>query len=245
VAFFGPLTVDPAYWDGGVAKLLLGPTMEMIDSWGVSHAGLFTFAASAKHVGLYQKFGFWPRFLTAVMSKVVEAEPGAVPAAGAGTVLLSGLSGADRDSALGAARDVTGACYPGLDVSLEITAVLDQGLGDVILTGGGAAGADGVAVCHIGAGSEAGGGVCYIKFGAVRPGAGAEARFTRLLDACYRLAAGHGATSLAAGANAGRDQAWQALTAYGFRSSMQGVAMHRPNSDGYNVPGSWIIDDWR
>jgi predicted N-acetyltransferase YhbS len=249
VAFFGPLTVDPAYWDGGVAKLLLRPTMEMIDSWGVSHAGLFTFAASAKHVGLYQKFGFWPRFLTAVMSRPVESGPDTAPAAGpgAGAAALSGLSGADRDSAIAAARDVTGACYPGLDVSLEITAVLDQGLGDVVLLEGGTGGGgpDGVAVCHIGAGSEAGGGVCYIKFGAVRPGAGAETRFTRLLDACHRLAAGHGATSLAAGANGGRDQAWQALTAYGFRSSMQGVAMHRPNSDGYNVSGSWIIDDWR
>jgi len=28
--------------------------------------GLFTFAHSAKRTGLYQKFGFWPRFLTAI-----------------------------------------------------------------------------------------------------------------------------------------------------------------------------------
>ena len=40
--------------------------------WGTAHAGLFTFAHSQKHVGLYQKFGFWPRFLTAIMSKPVE-----------------------------------------------------------------------------------------------------------------------------------------------------------------------------
>jgi hypothetical protein len=26
---------------------------------------------------------------------------------------------------------------------------------------------------------------------------------------------------------------------------MQGVAMHRPNTDGYNVPSSYVIDDWR
>jgi hypothetical protein len=26
---------------------------------------------------------------------------------------------------------------------------------------------------------------------------------------------------------------------------MQGVAMHRPNTDGYNVPASYLIDDWR
>ena len=45
--------------------------------------------------------------------------------------------------------------------------MLDQNLGDVVLTGAGPL--DGLAVCHIGAGSEAGGGTCYIKFGAARP----------------------------------------------------------------------------
>jgi GNAT superfamily N-acetyltransferase len=240
VAFFGPLSVDPAYWDRGVAQRLLEPTMAMIDAWGVRFAGLFTFAASAKHVGLYQKYGFWPRFLTALMSRPVGPPPAAAP----GT-LMSGLAGADRDAALAAARELTGAVYPGLDVSREITAVLGQGLGDVVLTGAGPGALDGVAVCHIGAGSEAGSGTCYIKFGAARPGPGADARFSRLLGACHRLAAARGAATLAAGANAGRDQAWQVMTGYGFRSSMQGVAMHRPNTDGYSVPASYLIDDWR
>ena len=38
---------------------------------------------------------------------------------------------------------------------------------------------------------------------------------------------------------------WRAMAGYGFRSGMQGVAMHRPNTDGYNVPASYLIDDWR
>ena len=134
VAFFGPLSVDPAYWDRGVAQRLLEPTMAMIDSWGVRFAGLFTFAASAKHVALYQKYGFWPRFLTAIMSRPVLPPPSAAP----GT-LMSGLAAADRDAALAAARELTGAVYPGLDVSREVTAVLGQNLGDVVLTGAGPA----------------------------------------------------------------------------------------------------------
>src|SRR5215471_9645568 len=183
VAFFGPLSVDPSYWDQGVAQRLLEPTMTMIDSWGVRFAGLFTFAASAKHVALYQKYGYWPRFLTAVMSRPVGPPPAAAP-----VTLMSGLAAADRDAALAAARELTGAVYPGLDVSREVTAVLDQNLGDVVLTGAGPGPLDGLAVCHIGAGSEAGGGTCYIKFGAARPGPGAGTRFTALLDACRRLA---------------------------------------------------------
>src|SRR5271157_2846291 len=67
--FFGPLTVRPDLWDRGIAKLLLEPTMDLFNKWGVSRVGLFTFAHSPKHIGLYQKYGFWPRFLTLLMSK--------------------------------------------------------------------------------------------------------------------------------------------------------------------------------
>src|SRR5580698_9344146 len=67
--FFGPLTVLPEYWDRGVAQRLLEATMAIFDKWGVRHTGLFTFAQSAKHVALYQKFGYWPRYLTAIMTR--------------------------------------------------------------------------------------------------------------------------------------------------------------------------------
>lgn len=72
IGYFGPLVVNPDYSDQGIAKQLLEPTMNIFDKkWHTKHAGLFTFAQSAKHVGLYQKFGFWPRFLTMIMSKPV------------------------------------------------------------------------------------------------------------------------------------------------------------------------------
>ena len=74
--FFGPLTVLPEYWDRGVAQRLLEATMTIFDRWGVRHTGLFTFAHSAKHVGLYQKFGYWPRYLTAIMTRTPEAATG-------------------------------------------------------------------------------------------------------------------------------------------------------------------------
>ena len=79
VGFFGPLTVAPEYWDRGVAQRLLDATMDLFEAWGTRHAGLFTFAQSAKHVGLYQKYGFWPRFLTAVMSSPVRPDSGPAP----------------------------------------------------------------------------------------------------------------------------------------------------------------------
>lgn len=239
VGFFGPLTVAPEYWDRAIAQRLLDSTMELFAAWDTRHAGLFTFAHSAKHVGLYQKYGFWPRFLTAIMSKPVEPGPVAGPVS-----TLSSVPDQDLPGVIRAVGELTDSVYPGLDVSVEITSVLTQKLGDTVLVGDGA-GLQAVGVCHIGAGSEAGGGCCYIKFGAVRPGREAARGFGLLLDACQRLAAERGASVLTAGANAGCERAWTALAARGFRPGMQGVAMHRPNDPGYHTSGAYVIDDWR
>src|ERR1043165_9025867 len=72
VGFFGPLKIRPVFWGCGVGKRLMEPIMGLFDKWETRHAGLFTFPHSQKHIGLYQRFGFWPRFLTAIMSKPVE-----------------------------------------------------------------------------------------------------------------------------------------------------------------------------
>ena len=238
VGVFGPLSVAPEYWDRAIAQRLLDATMDLFAAWGTRHAGLFTFAQSAKHVGLYQKYGFWPRFLTAIMSSPVR------PGSGPGSVRLSSVSEAGRAGVVAAVRELTEAVYPGLDVSREIESVRAQRLGDTVLIDDGA-GLQGVAVCHVGAGTEAGSGACYVKFGAVRPGPDAERMFGLLIDACHALAAERGASLLVAGANAGRDRAWRALAGRGFRRDFQGVAMHRPNEPGYSTSDSYVIDDWR
>jgi GNAT superfamily N-acetyltransferase len=238
VGFFGPLTVAPQYWDEAIAQRLLDATMELFAAWGTRHVGLFTFAQSAKHVGLYQKYGFWPRFLTAIMSRPVD------PDSRSASTRLSGIGDEDLAGVMTAVRELTGAVYPGLDLSREIQAVRAQGLGDTVLIHDGA-GLQGVATCHVGAGTEAGGGACYVKFGAVRPGPGAERLFGLLIDACHGLAADLGASVLVAGGNAGRDRAWKVLAGKGFRRDFQGVAMHRPNEAGYSTSDSYVIDDWR
>ena len=239
VGFFGPLTVDPSCWNQGVAQRLMQPTMELFEQWGTRHAGLFTFAESARHVGLYQKFGFWPRYLTAIMSRPVTPPQAPTPAS-----RLSELAADARPGVAAAVRELTDAVYPGLDVTREIDAAATQNLGDTVLLGD-TAGLHGVAVCQAGPGTEAGGGNCYIKFAAVRPGPDAGRHFSLLLDACHQLAADRGASALTAGVNAGRDQAWRALRQLGFRVAMQGVTMHRPNEAGYSQSSTHLIDDWR
>src|SRR5437868_12054360 len=69
VGFFGPLSIRPDLWDAGIGQRLVAAACDAFEGWGIRHAGLFTFAQSAKHVGLYGKFGFHPRFLTAIMAQ--------------------------------------------------------------------------------------------------------------------------------------------------------------------------------
>lgn len=239
VGFLGPVSVRPDLWDRDIGQRLMEPIMECFRIWGVQHIGLFTFAHSPKHIGLYQKYGFWPRFLTAVMSKPVA--PGASPDSWA---RYTELSEHEQAVCLRACRTVTEAIYPGLDVEREIRAVYAQALGDTVLLWEEQE-LVGFAVCHCGPGTEAGHGKCYIKFGAVPPGPPAEMRFAHLLDACEALATARGLTRLEAGVNLGREEAYRILRTHGFRMDFLGVTMHQPNESGYHRPGVYVIDDWR
>ncbi len=157
---------------------------------------------------------------------------------------LSGLPEAERARRIADCRELTDAIYAGLDVSSEIRAVAGQQLGDTLLLWRDGR-LIGLAVCHCGAGTEAGSGACYVKFGAVRPSGTAPEDFDLLLTACEELAAELGAGRLAAGVNAARQEAYIRLQQRGFRTEMQGIAMQRPNEEGYNRPGMYVLDDWR
>jgi predicted N-acetyltransferase YhbS len=239
VGVLGPLTVHPDLWDRGVGRRLVEAAIGRFATWGTRHIGLFTFAHSAKHVAMYQRFGFWPRFLTAIMAMPVRRTT-----ARAEWSRYSDLPEAEREACLGDCRDLTDALYAGLYLAAEIRAVHAQHLGDTVLLWDDA-GLVGVAICHAGPRSEAGAGACLIKFGAVQPRPGTERAFGRLLDACEALAAAEGLPRLLAGVNLARHEAYRHLLARGFRTELQGVAMHRPNEAGYSRPGAYVIDDWR
>ena len=241
--FFGPLTVLPEYWDRGVAQQLLESTMTIFDQWGVRHTGLFTFAQSAKHVGLYQKFGYWPRYLTAIMTRTPEANPAPQAKPANAPTLLSAFTKSQREQAIHACGRLTHKIDKGLDLAGEIQAALAQRTGDVVLTYTRAV-LDAFAVCLNGPGSEGGEKTCYVKFAAARGGAGAGERFDKLLEACDAFAASRGAT-IEAGVNLAREDAYRRMRAHGYKVSMQGVAMQSPHANGFNRADVYVIDDWR
>jgi GNAT superfamily N-acetyltransferase len=237
--FFGPVTVRPDLWDRGIARLLLEPTMGLLNNWGVRHAGLFTFPHSPKHLGLYQKFGFWPRFLTPIMSKPVQLSDESD-----GWSKFSDVPDVENERCLMACRSLTSSIYEGLDLEREIMAVRKQRLGDTVLLWEGKR-LVGLAVCHCGSNTEAGRDTCYIKFGAVRGGSGAENLFDKLLNTCEELAALHGMTTVMAGVNTACHTAYRRMIAQGFRIDSSGVTMLKPNEPAFDRPDCYVMCDLR
>ena len=142
VGFLGPITVHPDVHESGIGRALLEKAMTQFDAWGTRHVGLFTFAHSAKHVALYQKYGFWARFLTAIMSTRVASRQRSP-----GWSRFSELNEQQRAEALRACRALADALYSGLDLTDEIRVTHAQGVGDTIfLEGVGCIVA--FAVCH-------------------------------------------------------------------------------------------------
>ena len=230
--FFGPLSVDPALWDRRIARRLLEPVLEAFEQWELQQAGLFTFAGSPRHLGLYGKHGFSPGAPTVIAAKPTD------PGARGAYELASGESDVDG------IRGLTDQVFPGLDLTREILAAQAQGIGETILVRGDGT-LDGVAVCHRGAGSEAGSDTCFVKFGAVPVGPTAAADFDALLDACDAFAAARGVRTLLAGTSLAREGAYKRMQARGFRTVIQGVSMHRPNDPGWSRPEVWAMDDLR
>jgi GNAT superfamily N-acetyltransferase len=238
-AFFGPLTVLPEYWNRGVAQQLLEATMKIFDRWGVRHSALFTFPHSPRHLGLYQKFGYWPGSLTALMKRVPAPPTWALAEGVKVPVLLSSLTNKEQERAIEACAKLTNTLEHGLDLSDEIRAVVAQRIGEVILLEGRRA-LDAFAVCMHGAGSEGGEKTCYVKFALASSGE----RFERLLDAIDALALAQGSEA-EAGVSLACKNAFERLRSRGYRVVTMGVGMQKPHGDGFNRAAAYVVSDWR
>ncbi len=234
--FFGPLSVHPDRWGERIASGLLEATVGMFTDWKTEVEGLFTFAQSPSHIRLYQRYGFWPRYLTMIMSRPVDS---AISVAKPAFELSMNDSPGVREL-----RELMEEIHPGLDLEREIISVREQSLGQAVtIRDEGLLG--GIAVCHVGPKTEAGGDACYVKFGGVRPGFGSGPRFDRLVDACDAVASHNGVSRLILGVNAACCPAYRRLLERGFRTELQGIAMHRNDLPGYFRSESYVVCDWR
>jgi len=237
-AILGPVAVHPDFWGKGVVQQLMSAGIEQVDRWGVAHTGLMTFPDSAKHIGLYQQFGFWPQSLIAIMERSIHKRPTPQQS------MRYGPPGSDETRLKAACLAITEAIAPGLDLSGEIDAVHQQNLGTTLIITAADGQPEAFAICHFGPQSEAGAGVFYVKFAAVIPGPQASSVFARLMTACDAAALQAGQEKLVAGVNTARTGAYRWMINDGFRTDILGISMHRSGT-GYDGADTWVLDDWR
>jgi N-acetylglutamate synthase-like GNAT family acetyltransferase len=249
VGIFGPLTVHPDYWGKGVAKCLLDKTMAIFKELKTKHVGLFTFSQSPKHIHLYQKYDFWPRFLTAVMSKPVKSEyTEKERQKKTSWTKYSDIQKKQSSRVLDNCSSLTDSIYDGLDLKIEILSAANQKLGDtILLTDNKSNKLLGLAICHFGPKTEAGSNSCYVKFGSVTTSGNRpeSANFENLIEYCEHFAASQGLSKLVVGVNIGNLAAYRKMISMGFRTEFQGVMMTKNNDPGYHVEDVFAVDDWR
>ena len=243
VGIFGPLTIHPEYWNKGIGSKLMEPVMRCFEEWKVTHSGAMTFANSPKHINLYRKFGYHPRFLIPVMSKKIESK--SIPSNSKFTWSRYSECKENHDKYLEGCNQVANTVYPGLDLELEIKAVNKMNYGETVIIFDENKEIAGFAICHCGMNTEAGNEKCYVKFGAVKANSNAQSNFMNLLKACEELAVAKGLSILTGGVNAGRYNVYQSMLNQNFRIDFLGVSLHQPNNDAYNITERYVIDDWR
>jgi N-acetylglutamate synthase-like GNAT family acetyltransferase len=236
---FGPLSVHPDFWNQKIAQRLIEAVMEHLMQSAIQQAGLLTFSNSPKHHALYQKFGFWQRFLTCMMSKPISRVEQKLTEAS-----YSVMTQEQRCECLNASIELTNVIYPGLDVSSEISTVHEEKLGDTVFLWDETS-LVAFAICHCGALTEAGSDTCYVKFAAVRPSLNASKHFEQLLNLCEMLTIKAGMSRLLAGVNTSHHDAYRQMIARGFRTQQTGIAMHKPNEPGFARPDVFVLNDWR
>ena len=243
VGIFGPLTIHPEYWNKGIGSKLMEPVMKCFEEWEVTHSGAMTFANSPKHINLYRKFGYHPRFLIPVMSKKIKSK--SIPSNSKFTWSRYSECKENHDKYLEGCNQVANTVYPGLDLELEIKAVNKMNYGETVILFNENKEIAGFAICHCGMNTEAGNEKCYIKFGTVKANSDAQSNFMNLLKACEELAVAKGLSILTGGVNAGRYNAYQSMLNQNSCIDFLGVSLHQPNNDAYNIADRYVIDDWR
>lgn len=239
VGYFGPLTVLPDYWGRGIAQQLLEPIMADYSKYGTTAQGLFTFANSPKHIGLYQKFGFYPRRLTALARKELANVGVAAEFTGRS---LSQMKDNDRAQALNMIRELCDGLYPGLDLRPEIEAIAKEGCGETFVW------PDAFAMCHFGPGAEAETNACYVKFAAVSPRLNQTATtdvLSKMLAEIETIMRARGIKVIGTGVNTAQEAAYGCVLGAGYKPFSFGIIMHRPNDTVLDREDLAVLYDWR
>ena len=210
--------------------------------------GVVTYPTSPKHLVLYHKFGYKPKGLTAVMSRVLERRDGKGPRAGIkvglGVRRFSSLEEAKKKAALQRIHRITNGICRGLELSKEVEIVDGLALGDTLLL---ERGRDliGFAVYHTPGVSEAPTGALYVKYLAIDPQQRKVEHLEHFLGAVEDLGQELGVQRVIFPVYLEYWTAYSTLLKTGYQVDFTMVRMQRGKQEDYEDASHLVLDDWR
>ena len=246
VGLLGPVAVLTHYQNQTIGQQLIRATQEFFDENKTTLQGVITYPTSSKHLALYHKFGYHPKALTALMSRVLDRSaprPATKLARGPLTVLrFSRLEETRKKAALGRMHRITNAVYRGLDVSKEVEIVDGLALGDTLLL---ERGRDlvGFAILHTPGVSEAPSGTLYVKYMAIDPAQKRVEHLEQFVAAVEDL--GLGVQRVVLPVYLRYWLAYSTLLRCGYQVDFTMLRMQKGKQEDYEDATHLVLDDWR
>jgi GNAT superfamily N-acetyltransferase len=258
VGLLGPVAVLTNYQNQSIGQQLIRAVEDFFEENKVALHGTVTYPASPKHLFLYHRFGYRPKQLTAVMTRVLDRSPASarpsaaappalkpVPKTASDTVRkYSTLEEAKKKAALARLHKITNGVCRGLDLAKEIEIVDGLALGDTLLL---ERGRDllGFAVYHAPGVSEAPAGALYVKFLAIDPAQKKVEHLEQFIGAIEELAHELGVTRVILPVYTKYHAAYSTLIRCGYQIEFTMVRMQRGKQEDYEDPTHLVLDDWR
>jgi len=248
IGLVGPMAVLTNYQNQDIGQQLLTACQEFFDENKATLQGVCTYPYSAKHLILYQKFGYRPKGLVVITGKpldrreIVHATRNAKP--GLAIRRYSTLEEAKKKQAMQKIRRMTNAFWRGMDLGKEVEIVDGLTLGDTLLLEKGRE-VIGFAVCHLPPNSEAPHGCAYVKFLAIDPRQKKPEHLHALLGAVEEMAGAAQLQRVVAPAYTYYWTAYQTLLERGYHVDFTMVRMKRGKQEDYEDPSDLVLDDWR
>jgi predicted N-acetyltransferase YhbS len=250
LGLLGPVAVLTNYQNQGIGQQLIRAVQEFFEENKATIQGVMTYPSSPKHLLLFHKFGYRPKGLSAIMSRVLdraEVDPlGPGRAARSGLVVrrYSTLEEAKKKAALARFHRITNAVCRGLDVSKEVEIVDGLALGDTVMI---ERGRDllGFGVYHLPGVSEAPSGSLYVKFLAVDPQHRKPETLEQVIAAVEDLAHAQAVSRVILPVYTRYWQAYATLLRCGYQIDFTMARMQHGKPEDYEDGSHLVLDDWR
>jgi predicted N-acetyltransferase YhbS len=248
VGLLGPVAVLTNYHNQTIGQQLIRATQEFFEENKTTLQGVVTYPTSPKHLALYHKFGYQPKYLTALMSRPLDRgapRPAIKLARGPLTVRrFSTLEEARKKASLARFHKITNAICRGMDLAKEVEIVDGLALGDTLLL---ERGRDlvGFAVVHTPGVSEAPTGALYVKFLAIDPAQKRVEHLEQFVAAVEDLGHDLGVQRVILPVYLRYAAAYSTLIRCGYHVDFTMLRMQKGKQEDYEDPTHLVLDDWR